>query len=228
MNYYIQLEIMNEVVEMDTKEFIKTVEGLLDIELMQHVASTLQGNLNKFYRSILQIKKGPKDGFVTWNALKNNFTDKFRLYVENQKTDLVLLTEFPPFVKWYNQNYDSKLNPLNGFSKGGIEMLWERYLKKTGNGHYYISVGRRGEDNRNFKAPYRIGYAKLGDRGKTTAPLPTENAECYDFNYENSGAFFLNVNHSYPWSYKEAYQFYIIDLKKNYIFLNWILNPPIK
>ncbi len=216
--------------EMDTQEFIKTVEGLLDMELMQHVESTLNGDFNKFYRSNLNTNKVQKDGFITLDALKNDFANNFRSYLKNQKSDLVLLTEFPPFVKWYNQNYDNKLNPLNGFSKGGIEMLWETYLKKTRNGHYYISVGRAGEDNKNFRAPYRIGYAKLGDKGKTTTNLLkyNDNAECYDINYENSGAFFLNVNHSYPWSYKSAHQFYIIDVKKSYNFLNWIQNSPIK
>ena len=39
--------------EMDTQEFIKTVEGLLDMELMQHVEFTLKGDFNKFYRSNL-------------------------------------------------------------------------------------------------------------------------------------------------------------------------------
>tara|TARA_Y100000592_G_scaffold30369_2_gene48340 strand:- start:1079 stop:1738 length:660 start_codon:yes stop_codon:yes gene_type:complete len=213
--------------EMDTQEFIKTVEGLLDIELMQHVESTLKGDFDKFYRSNFSTNKVQKDGFITLGAL---FYNNFSLYLKNQKSNLVLLTEFPPFVKWYNQNYDSKLNPLNGFSKGGIEMLWETYLKKTRNGHYYISVGREGEDTENFKAPYRIGYVKLGDTGKTTAKLPKYNddAECYDINYENSGAFFLNVNHSYPWSYKSAHHFFIIDSKKPYNFLNWIQNSPIK
>lgn len=213
---------------MDTQEFIKTVEGLLDMELMQHVESTLKGDFNKFYRSNLNTNKVQKDGFITLGALKKDFANNFMSYVKNQKSDLVLLTEFPPFIKWYNQNYDSKLNPLNGFSKGGIEMLWETYLKKTRNGHYYISVGLK--DRKGLRAPFRIGYAKLGDKGKTTTNLLkyNDNAECYDINYENSGAFFLNVNHSYPWSYKSANQFYIIDLKKPYNFLNWIQNSPIK
>ena len=214
--------------EMDTQEFIKTVEGLLDMELMQHVEFTLKGDFDKYYRSNLNNNNVQKDGFITLGALKKDFVNNFRSYIKNKKPDLVLLTEFPPFVKWYNQNYDSKLNPLNGFSKGGIEMLWETYLKKTRNGHYYISIGLR--DATSLKPPFRIGYAKLGDRGKTATNLLkyNDNAECYDINYENSGAFFLNVNHSYPWSYKSAYHFYIIDLKKPYNFLNWIQNSPIK
>ena len=105
-------------------------------------------------------------------------------------------------------------------------MLWESYLKKTRNGHYYISIGLR--DATSLKPPFRIGYAKLGDRGKTATNLLkyNDNAECYDINYENS-ALFLNVNHSYPWSYKSAYHFYIIDLKKPIIF-KLDSNSPIK
>ena len=91
--------------EMDTQEFIKTVEGLLDMELMQHVESTLNGDFNKFYRSNLNTNKVQKDGFITLGALKKDFYNNFRSYLKNQKSDLVLLTEFPPFVKWYNQNY---------------------------------------------------------------------------------------------------------------------------
>ena len=180
---------------MDTQEFIKTVEGLLHMKLMQHVESTLNGDFNKFYRSNLNINKVQKDGFITLDALKKDFYNNFKSYLRNQKSNLVLLTEFPPFVKWYNQNYDSKLNPLNGFSKGGIEMLWETYLKQTRNGHYYISLGLKKlpmVDKDGFRAPFRIGYAKLGDMGKTTQKILkyNDNAECYDINYENSGAFF--------------------------------------
>ena len=57
---------------MDTQEFIKTVEGLLDMELMQHVEFTLKGDFDKYYRSNLNNNNVQKDGFITLGALKKD------------------------------------------------------------------------------------------------------------------------------------------------------------